>query len=378
MSVVDGGSALKSRLSVRRLEFELGGEFLKRWSFNGGFEVTQPITNTNGRSELYASLPGQSPGPDTARFAPWQTTTAGIGVADTWINYSVAPWLNFMIGQYNAPFSLENRTGNKTTPFMERNVAIRGFVRTSNKEIGLTAWGEVANRMVNYEIGVFGGDGQNRPQIDNNVDFIGRVFVKPFAGDRRSILNKAQIGLSAHHGERDPKFVEYDYAPITTGNGIALWNPSYRDSFGRNVHVIPSSGQNAIGGELRLPISVVSLQTEAYYIANNTRESVEGFQGTNTERFGQVRGVGWYAQVSAWPFGDPYVSGDPGLLRPTHMDFRRPQEAPKRGLEVLALVAGIHASYQAPRGRASTTPIRLASRAARWPAGSPCSSTDWA
>jgi hypothetical protein len=344
VAAVDGGNALKARLFLRRLELEFGGEFLKRWTFNGGFEVTQPISNANARNENYASKPGEAPTADTARFAPVQATSAGIGITDAWINYTAAPWFNLMLGQYNVPFSLENRTGNKTTPFMERNVAIRGFVRTSNKDIGLTLWGEVANKLVNYEIGVFAGDGQNRPQIDNNVDFAGRVFVKPFVNNKGSLLQKAQIGVSAHHGDRDPRYVGYDYASITSGNGYALWNPAYKDSLGRNIHVIPSAGQNAVGGELRLPISRVELRGEVYYVANNTRESVEGYQLTNNERFGQVRGVAGYAQVSAW-LGHPYVSGDPGLVRPTRIDFSKEPEAPKRGLEALFLIAGIGASY---------------------------------
>jgi hypothetical protein len=253
-----------------------------------------------------------------------------------------------MLGQYNAPFSLENRTGNKTTPFMERNVAIRGFVRPVNKEIGLTAWGEIANKLVNYEIGVFAGDGQNRPQIDNNADFIGRVFVKPFVSSKGSFLQKAQIGLSAHHGERDPKYVGYDYPSITTGNGYALWNPAYKDSLGRNIHVIPSAGQNAIGGELRFPFRLLrwfDLRSEVYYVANHTREAVEGYQLTNNERFGAVHGVGWYGQLSAW-IGHPFVSGEPGLVRPTRIDFSKEPDTAKRGLEILALLAGVNGRYE--------------------------------
>jgi hypothetical protein len=341
---VNGGNALKSRLFLRRLEFEIGGEFLKRWTFNGGFEVNQPISNANGGTQTSASRPGEAPTADTARFAAVQATSAGIGIADTWLNYTAAPWLNLMLGQFNAPFSLENRTGNKTTPFMERSVAIRGFVRPSTKEIGLAVWGEVANKLVSYEIGVFGGDGQNRPQIDNNVDFVGRVFIKPFTNSKGSVLQKAQIGLSAHHGDRDPKYVGYDYAPITSGNGYALWNPAYRDSLGRNIHVIPSAGQNAIGGELRVPIRRFDIRGEVYYVANNTREAVEGYQLTNNERFGQVRGVAWYAMVSGW-LGHAFVSGDPGLVRPTRIDFSKEPDAPKRGLEVLLLIAGVNASY---------------------------------
>src|SRR6185436_6199968 len=136
----------------------------------------------------------------------------------------------------------------------------------------------------------------------------------------------------------------YDYSPITTATGWALWSPGYKDSLGRNIHIIPSGAQRAIGGELRLPIAMIEIRGEAYYVANNTREAVEGFQLTNTERFGQINGIGWYAQGSWW-LGDRYVSGDPGMVRPTRLDLAKEPEPPKKGLEILALFAGVNAAY---------------------------------
>ena len=344
VAAVDGGNALKPRFFLRRLELELGGEFLKKWTFNGGFEISQPITNASGMAETAAGRAGAAPTANSARFVAVESTAPGIQAADVWINYTVAPWLNFMFGQFNAPFSMENRTSNKTTPFVERNAAIRGFVRPSNKEMGVAVWGELFDKQLNYEFGVFGGDGQNRPQTDGNVDVMGRIFVRPISPSKE-VISKLQVGISLYHGDRDPDYVGYDYAPITSGQGFALWNPLYRDSLGRQIHIIPSAGQNAIGGELRVPVSIFDLRGEAYYVSNHTREAVEGFQLTNTERLGQVTGVGWYAQVSAWPFGDAFITGDPGLIRPQRIDFTKEPERPKKGLEVLLLVSGVNASY---------------------------------
>ncbi|MEO7329734.1 MAG: porin, partial [Minicystis sp.] len=353
VTAVDGGTALKPRFFLRRLEPELGGEFLKRWTFNGGFEITQPLSNANGKSENSAAGVGKEPTAGTASFAPVEATTAGIQAADVWIGYSIAPFLNFMLGQSNAPFSLENRTSNKFTPFMERNIAIRGFARTSNKEIGVTIWGELFDKMLGYEIGVFGGDGQNRPQVDANADFMGRVYVRPLLTSMKGSLAKLQIGLSASHGDRDPAYVGYDYTGVTSGQGFALWSPNYKDSLGRGMHVLASGAQNAIGGELRVPFSIFELRSEAYFVSNNTREAVDGYQLTNTERLGNVHGTAWYAMLSMWPLGDTFVSGDPGMTRPTKIDLSKEPDRPRKGVEVLALVAGIDGSYDgASRGGA--------------------------
>lgn len=347
IAAADDGNSLKSRLFVRRARFELAGEFLKRVTFHISIEAGgQPLTNANGRIETAAGPPGKSPTADSARWAAIQSAGPTALLADNWINYSICPCLNFMVGQYDVPFGIENRTPDTITPFMEANIAIRGFAVPSKKDVGLTMWGEIGERNINYEVGVFGGDGQNRAQIDNAVDVIGRFFFRPFAKkDSKDLLANAQIGVSMRHGERDQAYVGYIYQAITTAQGFALWDPRYRDSRNRLTHIIPSGAQNAIGGELRLPLSIFEIRGEAYYVANNTREAVEGYQLTNTERLGRVRGLGWYAQLSAWPLGDAYVNGDPGFMRPTKVDLAKDPGKPKKGLEVLAIVAGVHADY---------------------------------
>lgn len=349
----DGGSSLKPRFFVRRARLELSGELLRRWSFDLDVDLGgQALENGDGGNGRSAARAGEQSTAESARFADVERAGSSAALADVWINYAVMPALNLMFGQYSPPFSMEGQTSDDSTTFMERNIAIRSFASPEGKDIGLTIWGDVADRMLVYGLGVFGGDGQNRPGVDAPPDFIGRVYVRPFAADRDALLARAQIGVSARHGERDPEYVGYDYAPITTGQGYPLWSAGYRDSSNRRIHVIPSGAQNTIGGELRLPLHRFELRTEAYYLVNNTREAVEGYQLTNTERLGQMKGLGWYVQLSAWPLGDAFVSGDPGLgPRPVKVDLTKALDRPTKGLEIAGLISGIHATYDgASRG----------------------------
>ena len=343
---IDGGNALKARLFARRLRFELAGNVFKRVDYLLGVDFGgQPIANANGKTQSSASNAGQEPTDSSARFAAVQSVSAAAAIANTWINLSIVPELNLMVGQEKAPFSLENRTGNNTHTWMERSLPIRSFVFPSSREIGLTVWGDLGkDKVLAYEVGVFGGDGQNRPQIDNRADFLGRVYARPLASVVKGPLAKAQIGLSAKRGDRDPDYVGYSYPGITSGQGFTFWDPRYRDSAGRQTYVLPSGAQSAIGGELRVPISRFDLIGEAYYVANDTREAIDGYQLTNTERLGSFTGVGWYAQLSAWVLGDAFVSGDPGVVRPTRLDFTKKPEV-KKGLEVFGIVGGVHATY---------------------------------
>ncbi|HEY4122957.1 MAG TPA: porin, partial [Byssovorax sp.] len=343
----DGGNGLQPKIFLRRARLELAGDFTKYVNFLLSVEFGgQPLTNANGKTQNAAASPGQSPTADTAKFGAVQATAASAALFDVWLNLRAAREFNVMIGQEKTTLSMENRTSDNQTPLMERNVAIRGFVVPTQREIGLTAWGDIGkNTVVGYEGGVYLGDGQNRSQVDEHFDGIGRVFVRPFAADASSPVQHAQIGVSGRYGQRDPRYVGYDESPITTGQGYALWNTTYKDSLGRTIHVIPSHAQAIYGGELRVPVWRLALQSEAYYVASDTREAVDGYQLTNTERFGELKGVGWYAMLSAWPWGQPFIAGDPGFVRPTEVDFGHPPDPPKAAVELLAVVAGVDASY---------------------------------
>jgi hypothetical protein len=355
LRAADGGNALAPRLYLRRVRLELAGEALKRFDWLMGVDFGgQPIANANGRTQTRAANAGAEPTATSASWAAVQSPSASAALTNNWINVRVLPELNLMFGQEKAPYSLEGRTGNNTHTFMERNIAIRGFAFPSSREIGITAWGDIGKaKVAAYEVGAYSGDGQNRPQIDSSVDFIGRGWVRPFAAGGNGPLQKAQLGLSARVGDRDPDYVGYGYPAVTTNFGYTLWNPSYRDVGRRTVLVLPSGLQAGIGAEVRVPVSIFDLRGEVHYVANRTREAVDGYQLTGTERLGAITGVGWYLQASAWPWGDKFVQGDPGMVRPTRVDLSKPPDIGGKGLEVFALVAGIHASYDgASRGGA--------------------------
>ncbi len=341
-STATGGAGLPPRFFARTLRFGFAGDFLKRWSFLALVDIGTGVDNGDGAAQLFAAPPGQAPNGSTGRYRPVQGAAATLSPADIWINYSLCPCLNFQLGQYDPPVGMERRTSPWQLPFMERNMAIRGFVAPAGQETGLMIWGDIGDRVVSYELAVVGGDGQNRPQVDTAADFMGRILVRPLGSVKA--LKNAHIGVSARHGERDPSAVGYSYPAITSNQGYVLFNPNYVDSQKRDVRVIPSGAQNLIGGEVRVPVGPVDIRGEGYYVANHTREAIDGYQLTNTERLGTIKGAAFYGQVTWWAVGDSYISGDPGYERPQKLNLRK-KEPIKRGLELTGLVAGIFGSY---------------------------------
>jgi hypothetical protein len=216
------------------------------------------------------------------------------------------------------------------------------MIAPGGQETGLMIWGDIGDKIVSYELMVAGGDGQNRPEVDGAADFLGRVVVKPLNGVKA--VKDLQIGVSARHGERQSDAVGYSYPAISTNQGYLLFNPNYTDSLNRKVRVIPSGAQNLIGGEIRLPVGPVDIRGEGYYIANHTREAIDGYQLTNTERLGTLKGAAFYGQITWWALGDKFISGDPGYERPQKLNLRK-KDTIKRGIELTGLVAGILGSY---------------------------------
>jgi phosphate-selective porin len=334
-----GETTLKPTLFLRRVRPEFTGEFLGRWRFMlaGDFGATA-IDNPRATNETSAAAPGVAPTAGTARYAAAETTRFQAAATDVFVNYRAGSFFNVMVGQMDAPFTMENRTSDKYIPFMERSLPVRAVGIPTNKEIGAMFWGELPSRVFYYSVGPYDGDGQNRPNVDSRFDVIGRMFVHPLATAdlREKTLEDLQLGVSGRYGSRDRKWVDYDYPVMTTQGAFPFWSPIYTGSKGP-THVIPAGDQIAVAGELRLPVSRFDLTSEVVYIRNGTREAPEGFQATESDRFGALSGISYYASLAFWIYGQRDVNGVPGYGNPPRLDWTKSD--PVEPLQAVQLLA---------------------------------------
>lgn len=345
-------TALKSTLGVRRFRPEFGGEF-GRWQFTMQWDLgAVSIDNPKGTNVSSVPLP-TDPATGTPRYASAQTVGVRSGVADAYVNYRADAAFNVEVGQFDAPFTMENRTSDKSLPFLERSLAVRALGIPTNKEVGVMLWGDFGNRALRYEVAAVTGDGQNRPNLDNRVDGMARVVARPLI-DGTSPFKALQFGASARYGTRDKNYVSYDYSAMTTQGGFAFFGNSYKSSVvdasgakhDRYLHVIPSGTQLGLAGELRVPVGAFDLSGEVVYVSNGTREAVEGYQATNTERYGKLSGLGYYVEASYWLLGDASMIDALGYSTPAHLDFSKVDAPkPKRGFQVLAKYEHLGATY---------------------------------
>jgi len=355
VSSAAAGSGIEPTVFLRRARPELSGEFLGHWQWTVAGELGRTATaDGNGQTDSSSCSVSAKTGAlaCAVRSAAVQSPSYTAQPTDVFINYRVADALNLEAGQFKIPFSMENRTSENYTPFLESSLPVRTLGAPTLRDIGVMVWGETPRRLVHYEIGVFDGDGPDVTNQDGNFDPIGRVFAHPFALVHGPI-NTLQIGVSGHVGVRDARTVGYDYPSLTTQEGYAFWRPTYTDSNGNLIHVIPSNRQLTGGVELYWPVSIVDLSSELVVADHDTREARDGYQTAYpyTERYGTMTGYSYYVEAAVWLVGDRQFVRRPGYLDPPHIDFASPLQPSRSSVELLAKFEQLRLDYSsASRG----------------------------
>jgi hypothetical protein len=346
-------SALKSSLQLRRVRPEIAGEFFHDWQWSLSVDLA-PTANDNPAAKIASRSCSADPttGAQTCvdQTNPVEAPLQRPAATDAFVNWGPTPWTNIQIGQYLIPFTLENRVSDNTTPFLERTLVSRGIGAPFTRDIGAMFWGQDPGAHVYYTIGLYNGDGANRPNADNRFDVVGRSFVRPFVTDKHSLFQYAQAGFSGRYGSRDSKLVGYDVPSLTTQGGYPFWRATYKDSLGRTTHIIPSGDQGALAFDVHVPIDGFDATWEIAWLSENTREAIDGFQlSPFTERLTHLSGFATYVIAGYWLFGSRDIVGPISYGKPHHVDLDAPAKPATRGLQALAKYERLHMTYSGAR-----------------------------
>ena len=155
-----GQTAIDDRFRLRRARINLTGDFAEQFDFKmeGDF--------------------GQSDGTSGNRTA--------FSATDIWANWHQIPEAQVKIGQYKAPFGLEQLTPDTTLYTIERTLPTGAI--TPDRQIGAELWGKPFTSiwpeqkdLLTYYAGIFNGNGRNITVNDNNnFMFVGRLELQPF------------------------------------------------------------------------------------------------------------------------------------------------------------------------------------------------------
>ena len=150
-----GQTALKDRFRLRRARINLTGEFAEQFDFKleGDFENSDGLNSSRTAFEA----------------------------TDIFINWHQFPAAQIKIGQWKAPFGLEQTTPDTSLYTIERTLPTGAI--TPERQIGIQLWGKpLANvwpdqkDLLTYYAGVFNGNGRNTTVNDNNnFMYVGRL-----------------------------------------------------------------------------------------------------------------------------------------------------------------------------------------------------------
>src|SRR5438132_3303287 len=157
-----GQTALKDRFRLRRALINLTGDFAEQFDFKveGDFENSDGISS--GRTAFEAT--------------------------DIFVNWHQFPEANIKVGQWKAPFGLEQLTPDTKLFTIERSLPTGAI--TPERQIGVQVWGKPFTNLwpqqkdlLTYYAGIFNGNGRNVNNNDNNnFMYVGRLELMPFKG----------------------------------------------------------------------------------------------------------------------------------------------------------------------------------------------------
>jgi len=285
--------------------------------------------------------------PTPAAAAPVAPTY--LATTDDYI--AIAPWNNLAIlqfGQYDAPFTLENRTSDKYFDFMERSITVRAFGIPDNKEIGpmIHGWNEPRNFM--YSIGYFNGDSQNFKNIDNNFDLMMRGWVAPMSFLGEGPLHDAHIGGSFWTGNRSNTlalpnqttqggftFLSFSQFNLTNATTMATTPYQFRQ-VGR---------QYSAAGELNVPFDhKFGARYEIVYKHNPlSADLINTSNGSGAIQGGaELKGYSMYGQLWFWILGDDRIIGDQQGLEPFPRFKKFGVKPPQEGVMLTTRLEYLH------------------------------------
>ncbi len=196
-----GLSALKDRFRLRRARINLSGDFAEQFDFKveGDFEQSdsaitalKSVSTTTGKTTTVSN-----------------STRTEFSATDVFINWHGIPEMNLKVGQWKAPFGLENLTPDTLIYTIERSLPTGAIV--PERQIGAMLWGKPLTNVapdykdfVTYYGGIFNGNGRNFNNNDNNeFMYVARLELQPWKGMVMGQEASLKLGGDYFHSRDD-------------------------------------------------------------------------------------------------------------------------------------------------------------------------------
>jgi phosphate-selective porin OprO/OprP len=128
---------------------------------------------------------------------------SAVSIPDANLNIALSKGLQFRIGKFKSPIGLEQLQSDAWTFFNERSI-VSNLV--PNRDLGIQAWGDLADSRVSYAVGAFNGvadaGSSNNTDFDNEKDIAARVTFSPFRNEGGSPFQGLTFGVAGNVGRQ--------------------------------------------------------------------------------------------------------------------------------------------------------------------------------
>ncbi|MDQ6632004.1 MAG: porin [Verrucomicrobiota bacterium] len=129
---------------------------------------------------------------------------------DAYLNIHYWPEFQFQLGKYKEPVSLEVLQSDANLLFVERGLPTQ---LAPNRDVGIEIHGDLLNDRLNYALGIFNGvaDGGSGDieTADNDKDFAGRIFARPFNKNQNEAWRGIGFGVGGTFGHQNGALPSY-------------------------------------------------------------------------------------------------------------------------------------------------------------------------
>jgi phosphate-selective porin len=176
------GQQMVSQFLVRRARLNMTGEFFK-WV---GFKIEGDFTTSPSLTDGYIDL--RLLGPQLTLGTGFEFKPFG------------NPELPLRGGQFKVPFSPEELESDLFIPFIERSLVNQ---LAPSRDVGFRVYGQLFDRVLGYNFGLFNGSGLNAPDTTNEKMFAGRLVLVPFRNSKNVWLKGLQLGVDGTVGDSE-------------------------------------------------------------------------------------------------------------------------------------------------------------------------------
>src|SRR6476660_8427622 len=169
-----GQTALKDRFRLRRARINLTGDFAETFDFKVDGDFAQSDGINANRTDFSAT--------------------------DIFVNWHQFPEAQIRVGQWKAPYGLEQLTPDTTLLLIERSLPTGAI--TPDRQVGAQIWGKpftniwpAQKDLLTYYAGIFNGNGRNINNNDNNnFMYVGRLELLPWQGKLLGQASSLKLG----------------------------------------------------------------------------------------------------------------------------------------------------------------------------------------